>query len=281
VLCVKLVVQEDFFKHLLRVNNIYNIKNILNKYMNNNNEIQSILKKIAFERSFNLYFFEKLSPELRNNYDIVMMAVSRDGSAIKYASKELRNNPKVVMASISQCGSALEFVSDELRNNYNIVLAAVSDFGSALKYASSELKNNYDIVLAAVSDFGLSFEYASSKLKNNFDIALAAVNHYGESLQLASLELKNNYEVVLAAVSKDGKALQYASSELQNNLDILRTYQKYHESLYYYSIDKYPHNYQQFYQERIDVLNRYREKELMLKNIQEKQVSIPSKLRKF
>lgn len=50
------------------------------------------------------------------------------------------NNKNFMLLAVSRFGSDLQYASDELRNDKEIVLAAVKNNASALKYASSDLK---------------------------------------------------------------------------------------------------------------------------------------------
>ena len=146
----------------------------------------------------------------RNNLEIVLAAVSQNGSALRYASEELRADRETVLVAVRNCGSALRYASEELRADPAIVLAAVSQNGCALRYASAELKADREIVLAAVSQEGMALFYASDALRDNPETVLAAVSQDGMALEYASEEWRDDPAIVLAAVSQDSSALQFA-----------------------------------------------------------------------
>jgi len=50
----------------------------------------------------------------------------------------LKNNEEVVTLAVTRNGSALEFASSNLKGNLGVVLAALRDEPSALKYISQE-----------------------------------------------------------------------------------------------------------------------------------------------
>ena len=93
-------------------------------------------------------------PDFQDNCDIVLVAVSQNGCALKYASVTLQNDRKIVLAAVSKHGCALRYASLNLQNDPDIVLVAVSQNGCALKYASLNLQNDPDIILVAVSQNG-------------------------------------------------------------------------------------------------------------------------------
>jgi len=68
---------------------------------------------------------------------------------MKYASYDIKNNYNIVLIAVKYNGNCLEHVSKELQNNYNIVFEAVKT-GACLRYVSKELQNNYNIVFEAV-----------------------------------------------------------------------------------------------------------------------------------
>lgn len=181
------------------------------------------------------------------NYETALKLIPIKGWTLKYASKELKNNPDIVKLAVTECGCALEYASEGLRNNPDIVKLAVTQSCYAIDYASIALKNNFQFMkemvmqntsnllyvsfdLRASSRFmkeivkkdGLALEYASKELQNNFEIVKIAVKQNGDALRYASEELINNFEIVKIAVTQDGFTLAWASEELKNNLDIVR-----------------------------------------------------------
>jgi hypothetical protein len=82
--------------------------------------------------------------KLREDKDVVLAAVKKNGRALEFASKELRADPEVVSAAVRQDGCALQCASKELQGDREIVLAAVSESNWALEYASKELQEDRD-----------------------------------------------------------------------------------------------------------------------------------------
>lgn len=161
------------------------------------------------------------SKELKDNKEIVMAAVSQDGSALQYASKELQDDKDIVKAAAAKDRNALKYASERVRNDKKTIMVAVTQFGYALKFASKGLQDNDDIVMAAVMRDGHALAFASKRLKNDKETVLAAINQIELALLYASDELKDDREVVMAAIAKEGSVIEYASERLQKDQAIL------------------------------------------------------------
>jgi hypothetical protein len=107
------------------------------------------------------------SVTLKNDKEVVLVAVQRDVGALHHASVTLKNDKEVVLAAVQQGGNALMFASGDLKNDKEVVLAAVQQDGNALEYASVTLKNDKEVVVAAVQQDGNALEYASDDLRND------------------------------------------------------------------------------------------------------------------
>ena len=162
-----------------------------------------------------------LNDKLQNDKDVVNSLINNKSFELRDNSENfITQNKQIVLAAVSKNGYALKYASKELQNNKEIVLAAVTNYGPALQYASKELKNYKQIVLAAVTKYGDALEHASEELKDNKQIVLAAVTNYGSALQLASEELKNDKEVIDAALSSNRDAKQYVGNSFKGNKDV-------------------------------------------------------------
>ena len=192
------------------------MKRRIHEISTDNNDREVVMAAITQDGSALRYASDKL----KNDREVVMAAVKKNGWAFRYASDKLKNDREVVMAAINNTGMALRYASDKLKNDREVVMAAVKECDLALQYASDELRADRDIVMAAVNNDGIALRYASNTLKDDRDVVFAAVLNYGSTLRHASERLRNDREVVLAAVSQDGDALQYASERLSDDKEI-------------------------------------------------------------
>jgi hypothetical protein len=173
----------------------------------------------------------------REDRDIVLAAVQKDGRALSYATKELNNNPHILIEAVQQNGLALAYASRELRANSGLVLTAMKQNVYALEFAPPELKADKEFMLIAVQLNGYALRYASDRLKNNSEIVLAAVKQNGIALQFASKELMGKQSslspikitaknIVLAAVQQNGEALLYAPEAFKTDSEIVLAAEK-------------------------------------------------------
>ena len=198
--------------------------NIHDMYLYISDRLKNDKKFILNIILINPYILKHVNSEMKNNYDIVLAAVTCNigyGEILLFASDKLKDNYDIVLAAVNHSGGELQYASDKLKDNYNIVLAAVNNNGNALLFASNNLRNNYDIVLAAVNNCDHALEFASYNMRDNYDIVLAAVKHSGKELYYVSDRLKDNYDIVLAAVNQCGRKLYHASVRLKDNYDIV------------------------------------------------------------
>ncbi len=165
--------------------------------------------------------FRYVDSELKTVREVVMAAVSSDGSVLQDVDDVFRADKAVVTAAVKNNGWALEYASGELQADRDVVLQAVRRSGNALKIASPQWQADPEVVQAACSNNRRAFEFASDQLKGDRSFVLQLVNHAGASLEYASAELQNDEEVVKAAVSNNGYSLQYASKALQDNKQVV------------------------------------------------------------
>mmetsp|Transcript_6504 Transcript_6504/g.14983 ORF Transcript_6504/g.14983 Transcript_6504/m.14983 type:complete len:335 (-) Transcript_6504:98-1102(-) len=90
---------------------------------------------------------EYVHDDLKDDFDVVHEAVSRDGMALAFASSRLQNDRTIVEEALGNRGLALEFASKRFRADPEIVMAAVRLHQNALEFASPELQSDPDFLL--------------------------------------------------------------------------------------------------------------------------------------
>lgn len=189
------------------------------KIKNNKNIVLAVMKK-------NGYLLEYTSDELKNDHEVVITAINNsNGQALQYASDKLKNDRDIIFTALKYRSDLLKHASDELKNDREIIIAALqknaSEYRSdnVLNYVSDNLKNDFEIVKIAIKNSDYALRYASDKLKNDREIVMAAVKKNGSALEYASDELKTDREIAMTAMNNSyiGGALKYASNEIQND----------------------------------------------------------------
>ena len=174
-------------------NNYYYMKNIFIKLIKNmnsqnyNNIIVNFLEKILsinvllyqkviddYDMAMNIikynpHIIEYFSENIKNNYNIGLMAVTNDGACLKFLSKTLKEDKIIVRTAITQKFKSytLQF-APKLQDDYDTVILAVMNEASSLKYASKRLREDYNIVKAAFNNNKTSLKHASKNIKHLF-----------------------------------------------------------------------------------------------------------------
>jgi hypothetical protein len=151
----------------------------------------------------------RLATEFKHNRKVVLAAINRNATALKYAGPEFKNDKDIVMLAVDINPQALQYASNELRNDKDVVLKAVSKLGWVFKFARGTIKKDIDVATTALNATLMSasaFQHLPVKFKKNKSLAIMAINkdpYYEEPLNgwiYSSLadELKNDNEVILA-----------------------------------------------------------------------------------
>lgn len=69
---------------------------------------------------------EGAPPDFRNNKEIALIAVKKNGSVLQYFSEKLRDDLEIVVAAVRNEPSALMFASQRLKDNKNVIIEAIN-----------------------------------------------------------------------------------------------------------------------------------------------------------
>lgn len=179
------------------------------------------------------------SVSLKNDIDIVQLAVAQNGLSLKYVNDNFRNNIHIVSLAIHQNINALKYALPET------ILKLVKDDASLYNYISPELKDDHEfikrllnvnhsvlsylppnilrinsIVYPIITKNGLALKFTDIRQYQKQTVLLA-VKQNGLALEYAKNNLNDNIEIVSEAIKQNGLALQFASENLKNNIDIV------------------------------------------------------------
>lgn len=139
---------------------------------------------------------------------------------LRYLPKFLKNDPEIVLAAVNKNGLDLQYASEALRKDNTLVLAAKKQNPVSLIYASSNLKESLPIssaekikFLEAIQSGKVTLKSLPKSLCGDRDIVLAAVVKDGLALQYASKELQKDSEIVLGSLRNNINALAYVSKD--------------------------------------------------------------------
>lgn len=179
---------------------------------------KSIVRKLI---PIDVRHFARAQYHIRDNKEIAMIAVKKDGLVLKSVSMRLKADKELVLEAVKNNPESIKFARYALRCDSEVVLVAVQLNGLTLRHACGDSKNNREIVIAAVHQNCKSLQYANDAFKNDKNIVLKAVSKDAMVLEYASINLKNDKYIVMIAVKKNGMALQFASVELKLDTDVV------------------------------------------------------------
>ncbi|WBP84242.1 DUF4116 domain-containing protein [Mycoplasmopsis edwardii] len=180
----------------------------------------------------------------KNDKEVILKILDKDGLALEFASDELKDDREVVLKAVKQDGLALKFASERLKNNLNIVKVSINQNVNAYHYASEQIKNNYEIALMSAA----AIKKIPEALKNNSNWQLDFANKL-KKLNLPqiidSFEIISDRYLLLELIEIDPNFIKKAPDELMNDKSFLieainkgaRIFQN-HKYMYY---SKYRH----------------------------------------
>ena len=82
----------------------------------------------------------------QNDREIVLVAILRDGMALKFASSDLKKDPIIVLVAVLKNGLALQFADDDiLKKNWDITFIALTQNIEAKQYMHTELTQKAEL----------------------------------------------------------------------------------------------------------------------------------------
>jgi hypothetical protein len=139
-----------------------------NKIGNNSDSINA--DQLDFLETKNWWNKEEVPTDWALSRAFICEAIKKDGRWIEIAPENLKNDFEIVSMAIAERGSALEFVSADMKKNKDIVLMAVSQDGSALEYAHESFKSDKDVVLKAVSQNLYALAHVNGEVLENLEM---------------------------------------------------------------------------------------------------------------
>ncbi|CAD7975875.1 unnamed protein product [Amoebophrya sp. A25] len=145
---------------------------------------------------------------MRDDFDVVLAAVTQNGMTFRYASQRLKNDPRIVTAAVLQQPYAMRYASVEMRANRSVAFAALdgvdtNDLALLLENLSPELRDDEELVLAIVERSGRLLWAASPRLRGNERVARAAILNYPEAIAFVSRTTPNYSGLAWLAVQQD------------------------------------------------------------------------------
>lgn len=153
------------------------------------------------------------SPSLRNDKQLVLMAVGIHGFAIRDAFHQMKEDKQVIQRAVQTSGQALQFLSPFWKNDEEIVSLAVQQNGEALSFASKACRNRREIVSLAVRKDGMALSFASNSLRADRDIVSLALQQNGKAFVHISDNLREDARLIGIAIQNISPDLAFPGRE--------------------------------------------------------------------
>ena len=139
---------------------------------------------------------------------------SKNGDALMNCSSNLKDDKDLVMLAVQTAVDALLWASPRLKEDKEVLLKACSCYGRAIRY-TQQLRSDRDVVMTAVNQNGNALQHVptATGLKNDIDIVKCAVRSQPLSLQYASEECRRNVDLLVIAGKLNPKVLTAASTK--------------------------------------------------------------------
>jgi hypothetical protein len=129
--------------------------------------------------SVNSSILSEVEEKFKNDYDVVLAAVTRNGDSIWLASAEMRRNKTIVLAAIGTCNTVPDKTMPEMCNNKEVMLAAVKKNGLNLGVVSPALQTDVELVVAAVRQNIDAMMHVHPDLFDNKEVQRSIIERWG------------------------------------------------------------------------------------------------------
>jgi hypothetical protein len=190
------------------------------------------------------------SEGLRDDPEIVRLALIRDPSLLAIASERLRDDEGLVRFATGISPSALRHASLRLRDDRELLRSVLAGGPSMIRYASARLRDDPELIREAlrrgvngdrsvrqdeifdlgVPEFGVHFlpggesplVFASDRLRDDPELVLFALETGYSPLSAVSNRLRDDLGLMRRAVTLRPHDLRHASDRLRDDPDLVR-----------------------------------------------------------
>ena len=162
-----------------------------------------------------------------DDYDMVLKAVSSNGSSLRFASPHLKQDYNICLHALENSGYALEHVKSDIIHDYPKVKALLLGKDFTLENMPEPYCSDRDLVTAAVKRDPAELQYAKPCFWADYLIVKEALQQVRRSpedhfaIEFIAEEMTDDKELMLMAVRANPGAYAYVSRRLKKDPDIL------------------------------------------------------------
>ena len=206
------------------------------------NEIFTSCNSLKNDKEFVLNYIEfikydNLPKKLQNDVDIGKAYVANRGWNLNTLNEKLKDNPEVVKVALKHDSRNIEYASKRLRSDENFVLENIK-LNDVYLGCLPELKDNFEFVKKVVKEWPAQILHASPRLANNIELLNYALKNDDYRGYLAEWLIKekneNGSEYIVSR-----QVLKQLVEENPHNVKLNDAYNKYlHPQKVIYSNEK-------------------------------------------
>ena len=196
--------------------------NILNSIKYKLGERLDTLVYMIKENPLNLQY---ASEQLRDNADVVQLAVYYDPEAMQYASDRLKKDKTMAMfmAKFYRI-EGLKYMHPWLKNDGELALKLLKMNGYALNYLSNRIKNSRVYINEALQTSPSLFFELPTKNKNDLTLAQVACERDYHCYKAVTRKIKEDKPLALKMMHYCYKLYPYLSKTMQEDKDVIQAY---------------------------------------------------------
>jgi uncharacterized protein (TIGR02145 family) len=158
--------------------------------------------------------FLYLDESLKDNEELSLFALKRDGLLIKDCISEFKGRKEFAIEALKNNGLAIEFLNESLKMDDELVSIAVKQSGEALLHVDASYRDKEDLVISA-------FETLQSNLKNE-EYHYEKPDKRLENLFLSISERLRNDTDFVSRITKDNlNLLQFLDDKFKRNKEFI------------------------------------------------------------
>lgn len=196
--------------------------NILNSIKCKLGERLDTLVYMIKENPLNLQY---ASEQLRDNFDVVQLAVYYDPEAMQYASDRLKSDKTMAMfmAKFYRI-EGLKYMHPWLKNDGELALKLLKMNGYALNYLSDRIKNSRVYINEALQTSPSLFFELPTKNKNDLTLAQVACERDYHCYKAVTKKIKEDKPLALKMMHYCYKLYPYLSKTMKEDKDVIQAY---------------------------------------------------------
>lgn len=180
--------------------------------------VKKIIKLCMTKPDLYSSILSEVSDNLKDDREVVLYAVRRDGTELQHASVRLQNDLQVVKEAMKSNLAAFKFASEAIKEDKQLISQVINLSGKNLAWLNENYRNDMKFVEKILEEDVQYVKFAGDTLRNNETFMLKVLergkdNGYG-LLKFAGESLKNKLSFVKAAVDYDESNLAYIGENL-------------------------------------------------------------------